>query len=255
MAHTYTEVSVIRASFVVESNLYTPPFSTSYTAKYVAVKVLTMHASVGHYTEKLHETDMLERIDSFKSSKHPGLKHCLHFYERFMEGEPVPHICIVTEVLGGHLINLQRAFTGSSRVLPLPIVKRITKQKLLALDFLHRICNIVHTGMFSWALCLVKTWRTVTKCYLDIKPDNVLVYLPNINVAIEEALRTEPSREYPQSYEQLQTPEPVITVASQPLKFDGKNLDPRIVEIRLADFGEGRSFFQFLLYEIINDNA
>ena len=146
MAHTYTEVSVIRASFVVESNLYTPPFSTSYTAKYVAVKVLTMHASVGHYTEKLHETDMLERIDSFKSSKHPGLKHCLHFYERFMEGEPVPHICIVTEVLGGNLVSLQKAVGGK---LSLQTVKRITKQTLCALDYLHRVCKVVHTGASS----------------------------------------------------------------------------------------------------------
>jgi serine/threonine-protein kinase SRPK3 len=40
--------------------------------------------------------------------------------------------------------------------IPLPLVKKIAKQILMGLDFLHRICNIIHT---------------------DLKPENVIVSL------------------------------------------------------------------------------
>jgi serine/threonine-protein kinase SRPK3 len=43
--------------------------------------------------------------------------------------------------------------------IPLPLVRRITKQVLMGLDYLHRICKIIHT---------------------DLKPENVIVALtPN----------------------------------------------------------------------------
>jgi len=40
--------------------------------------------------------------------------------------------------------------------IPMPLVRRITKQVLMGLDYLHRICKIIHT---------------------DLKPENVIICL------------------------------------------------------------------------------
>jgi serine/threonine-protein kinase SRPK3 len=40
--------------------------------------------------------------------------------------------------------------------IPIPVVRRVTKQLLLGLDYMHRVCNIIHT---------------------DIKPENVVFAL------------------------------------------------------------------------------
>jgi serine/threonine-protein kinase SRPK3 len=42
------------------------------------------------------------------------------------------------------------------RGIPLPVVRRIAKQLLLGLDYMHRICGIIHT---------------------DLKPENVVFSL------------------------------------------------------------------------------
>jgi serine/threonine-protein kinase SRPK3 len=54
------------------------------------------------------------------------------------------HICIVFEVLGHHL-GFQITQYKQGR-LPVWFVKEITRQMLLALDFLHSECNVIHTG-------------------------------------------------------------------------------------------------------------
>jgi len=66
------------------------------------------------------------------------------------------HLCLVHEAMG--------RFVFDSRGLPIPLVKVVAKQLLLALDFLHSECHVVHT---------------------DLKPDNILVKLDNVNSAIE----------------------------------------------------------------------
>ena len=53
------------------------------------------------------------------------------------------HLCLVSEVLGE---SVQRLSTKYERyLLPIPIVKQITQQVLVGLDYLHS-CNIIHTG-------------------------------------------------------------------------------------------------------------
>ena len=59
---------------------------------------------------------------------------------------------MVFEVLGKNLLWLIRRY--KHRGIPLPLVKVIAKQVLLGLDYMHRVCGIIHT---------------------DLKPENVLI--------------------------------------------------------------------------------
>jgi serine/threonine-protein kinase SRPK3 len=58
------------------------------------------------------------------------------------------------EVLGKNLLNLIKKY--DYRGIPIPIVRRLARQLLLGLDYMHRVCNIIHT---------------------DLKPENVVFAL------------------------------------------------------------------------------
>lgn len=58
------------------------------------------------------------------------------------------------EVLGKNLLSLIKKY--EYRGIPLPVVRNITKQLLLGLDYMHKTCRIIHT---------------------DLKPENVVFAL------------------------------------------------------------------------------
>lgn len=58
------------------------------------------------------------------------------------------------EVLGKNLLSMIKKY--DYRGIPLPVVRRIAKQLLLGLDYMHRVCGIIHT---------------------DLKPENVVFSL------------------------------------------------------------------------------
>ncbi|KRZ59491.1 SRSF protein kinase 1 [Trichinella nativa] len=64
------------------------------------------------------------------------------------------HVCMVFEVLGHNLLRM--IIQTNYRGIPIPQVKRIMKQVLEGVEYLHNKCKIIHT---------------------DIKPENVLVCL------------------------------------------------------------------------------
>ena len=61
---------------------------------------------------------------------------------------------MVFEILGVNLLEIMKRY--DYRGIPLPLVRRMTKQVLIGLDYLHRKCRIIHT---------------------DLKPENVIVAL------------------------------------------------------------------------------
>ena len=69
-----------------------------------------------------------------------------------LSGPNGEHRCMVFEVMGVNMLTLIRNY-GMQGV-PLPLVRRIAVQLLLALDFLHVQCGVIHT---------------------DLKPENVLL--------------------------------------------------------------------------------
>jgi len=82
-------------------------------------------------------------------------KHCfsLQMFDSFFHfGQNGKHFCMVFEVLGKNLLSMMKDeydFKG----IPMPIVREIGRQCLIGLDYMGRICNVIHT---------------------DIKPENVV---------------------------------------------------------------------------------
>jgi serine/threonine-protein kinase SRPK3 len=107
---------------------------------------LTVNATVGVLDGLLVEANSLRTIKS-ANPNHPGYKHCLHLYDATYDASyHGPHICLVTNVLGSNITSLRNLQPNGRGAFPVAVAKRAIKQTLLALDYLHRECNVVHTG-------------------------------------------------------------------------------------------------------------
>lgn len=130
------------------------------TGKHVALKVVR---SAAHYTETaLDEIKLLKKVVDAKPT-HPGRKHVVSLLDSFNhKGPNGVHVCMVFEVLGENLLGLIKRW--NHRGIPMPLVKQITKQVLLGLDYLHRECGIIHT---------------------DLKPENVLIEIGDVEQIVK----------------------------------------------------------------------
>jgi serine/threonine-protein kinase SRPK3 len=103
-----------------------------------------------------------------------------HFTHVGPHGE---HVCMVFEVLGENLLGLVKRYQSTG--VPRGLVRQIAKQMLLGLDYMHRCCGIIHTGvciLFSDMIPKAEHPRT------DLKPENVLVVLDDIEARIATEL-------------------------------------------------------------------
>ena len=64
------------------------------------------------------------------------------------------HFCMVFEILGVNLLEIIKRYNYKG--VSIDLCRKIAKQVLIGLDYLHRICKIIHT---------------------DMKPENVLLCL------------------------------------------------------------------------------
>ncbi|CDK24406.1 unnamed protein product [Kuraishia capsulata CBS 1993] len=141
-------------------------FSTVWLAKdtednkHVAMKIVR---SAKNYRETaIDEIKLLSKLNH-TDPEHPGHQHLVKLLDYFdHQGENGVHICMVFEVLGENLLSLIRRYKHKG--LPIKFVKQIAKQVLLAMDFLHRLCGIVHT---------------------DVKPENVLLELEDVEQIVQ----------------------------------------------------------------------
>ncbi|OCH86861.1 kinase-like protein [Obba rivulosa] len=170
-----------------------------YPTRYVAVKVVTTESS------ELFDTSWSDRSDLWRSiqtadPQHPGHRHCAHWrvYDTFTcDSVHGNHMCLVTNILGPDMATLRSCRNGGT--FPVHQAKRIIKETLLALDYLHTACKVIYT---------------------DVRPDNVLASLTTADEDIETYLM----RHYPEVYPPRIVPElsrkPIITIRSQPLFVD-----------------------------------
>lgn len=123
-------------------------------ACYVALKV---QKSAVHYTEAAYdEIDLLacarnKRLEF--DCEFTGVVSLCDYFE--VLGPNGVHVCMVFETMGPNVLTLIKKYDFKG--VPLPIVKKLTRDCLIGLDYLHRICGIIHT---------------------DLKPENVLVCCP-----------------------------------------------------------------------------
>ncbi|KAF1814767.1 serine/threonine-protein kinase SRPK2 [Eremomyces bilateralis CBS 781.70] len=139
------------------------------TGKHVALKVVR---SAAHYTETaLDEIKLLNKVVG-ANKDHPGRKHVVSLLDSFThKGPNGSHVCMVFEVLGENLLGLIKRW--NHRGIPLPLVKQITKQVLLGLDYLHRECGIIHT---------------------DLKPENVLIEIGDVEAIVKAYVDEDPAK-------------------------------------------------------------
>lgn len=141
-------------------------FSTVWLARdndkhsHVAVKIVR---SAKHYTETA--VDEIKLLDKVTTSDiyHPGHEHVIQLLDTFThKGPNGVHVVMVFEVLGENLLGLIRRY--KHRGIPIIFVKQIAKQLLLALDFLHRKCGVIHT---------------------DLKPENILIEIGDVEQIVK----------------------------------------------------------------------
>ncbi|KAI9893758.1 MAG: serine/threonine protein kinase, CMGC group [Vezdaea aestivalis] len=137
------------------------------SGKHVALKVVR---SAAHYTETaIDEIKLLNKVVQANPS-HPGRKHVVSLLDSFEHKGPNGiHVCMVFEVLGENLLGLIKRW--NHRGIPMHLVKQITKQVLLGLDYMHRECGIIHT---------------------DLKPENVLIEIGDVEQIVKAYVK-EPS--------------------------------------------------------------
>src|SRR5260221_4189051 len=156
----------------------------------VALKVVK---SAPRYTDSaLDEIKLLQRIIS-SDPTHPGRRHVISLLDHFKHKGPNGiHVCMVFEVLGENLLGLIKRH--QSKGVPAHLVKQIAKQVLLGMDYMHRQCGVIHT---------------------DLKPENVLVCIEDVELVVETELQSTPAAA------------PTLLVGVPPSKGRGGNQTPR----------------------------
>lgn len=162
------------------------------TGKHVALKVVR---SAAHYTETaLDEIKLLNKVVN-ANENHPGRAHVVSLLDSFThKGPNGNHVCMVFEVLGENLLGLIKRW--NHRGIPIPLVKQITKQVLLGLDYLHRECGIIHT---------------------DLKPENVLIEIGDVEEIVKTYVHEEPSKKEKDDNRNGRRRRRTLITGSQPL--------------------------------------
>ena len=128
----------------------------NHSHRFVAIKV---QKSATQYTEAAEDEIKLLTCAAYglkrkekrnaathKAPSHPGRSHVITLLNHFvLTGPHGRHVCLVFECMGPNLLSLIKRYNYQG--VPIPLVKHVTRQILLGLDWLHRVCGIIHTDL------------------------------------------------------------------------------------------------------------
>lgn len=87
--------------------------------------------------------------------------HCAQLLNSFIHHGPNgKHFVMVFEILGVNFLEIIKRYNYKG--VPMPLARKLARQCLIGLDYMHRMCKIIHT---------------------DFKPENVVVGLRDDEVA------------------------------------------------------------------------
>ncbi|KAI1128415.1 kinase-like protein [Nemania abortiva] len=182
----------------------------SQTDQHVALKILTADSFGGE--KATFELDILRHQASMatKSPGSPGANHIVGLQDEFKHSGPNGrHVCLVFKPMGPDMSHYRELFSRAK--LPMPVAKKVTKELLMALAFLHDSCRVIHT---------------------DIKPQNILIETSEIN----EIFRYAPSEVFGPFYPPHNPPADYYMKSEQIISGE-EDLETADISIRLADFG------------------
>jgi serine/threonine-protein kinase SRPK3 len=108
------------------------------------LKILIADALLGE--RHVDELKMLQRTMSADTG-HLGYSRIVSLLDYFEHSGPHgTHLCLVLELLGASVGQLESLYAEQNQAVPYLIVKRLVKQVLDGLDYLHQCCGIAHTG-------------------------------------------------------------------------------------------------------------
>jgi serine/threonine protein kinase len=133
---------------------------------------LKIQKSASNYTDAaMDEIDIISKVHRNHTSpkwRNGEETHIIRILNHFMHKGPFgSHVCLVFEMLGANLVHLMMFYEYKG--VPLHLCKLIIHQCLVGLDYLHRVCGVIHT---------------------DIKPENILIGLNEKQLAELEKLST-----------------------------------------------------------------
>jgi len=158
---------IIDSKYIILQKLGWGHFSTVWLALCLHDKrlyALKFQKSAKKYTESAYDEEGILKVlhDNYNSEewvasvrryqKDPGLEvrrhHCcnLQMFDSFFHfGPNGKHFVMAFEVLGKNLLALMKKYEFEG--IPVPIVREITRQLLIGLDYMHRICKLIHTDL------------------------------------------------------------------------------------------------------------
>lgn len=126
-------------------------------AAYDEVEILDVVASNAFKPDWVKDVERWKQNDPWFKERGYTIEDChtVQLLNSFIHSGPNgQHFVMVFEILGVNLLEIMKRY--DYRGIPIPLVRRMAKQCLIGLDYLHRVCKIIHT---------------------DLKPENVVLSL------------------------------------------------------------------------------